>query len=98
MGDAEIYKVDWGGCTVSSVEVLVGLEHPTVHKNNRQEGKPRNRTYVAWDFLLQEYVSAALKVPRNRIACQMKRTGGAFGGKVTKPALLGAVCAVAAHK
>uniref|UniRef100_A0A1B0GWM7 Aldehyde oxidase 4 n=1 Tax=Rattus norvegicus TaxID=10116 RepID=A0A1B0GWM7_RAT len=47
---------------------------------------------------VQEYVSAALKVPRNRIACQMKRTGGAFGGKVTKPALLGAVCAVAAHK
>ncbi|XP_060224379.1 aldehyde oxidase 4 isoform X2 [Meriones unguiculatus] len=47
---------------------------------------------------VQEYVSAALKVPRNRIACHMKRAGGAFGGKVTKPALLGAVCAVAAHK
>lgn len=49
-------------------------------------------------FLLQEYVSAALKVPRNRIACRMKRAGGAFGGKVTKPALLGAVAAVAANK
>ncbi|XP_052048190.1 aldehyde oxidase 4 [Apodemus sylvaticus] len=47
---------------------------------------------------VQEYVSAALKVPRSRIACHMKRAGGAFGGKVTKPALLGAVCAVAANK
>uniref|UniRef100_A0A8D1S9K3 FAD-binding PCMH-type domain-containing protein n=1 Tax=Sus scrofa TaxID=9823 RepID=A0A8D1S9K3_PIG len=42
--------------------------------------------------------SAALNVPRSRIACHMKRAGGAFGGKVTKPALLGAVCAVAANK
>ncbi|XP_037377774.1 aldehyde oxidase 4-like [Talpa occidentalis] len=47
---------------------------------------------------VQEFVSAALKVPRNRIACHMKRAGGAFGGKVTKPALLGAVSAVAANK
>ncbi|KAH0511696.1 Aldehyde oxidase 4 [Microtus ochrogaster] len=47
---------------------------------------------------VQEYVSAALKVPRSRIACHMKRAGGAFGGKVTKPALLGAVTAVAANK
>lgn len=47
---------------------------------------------------VQEYVSAALNVPRSRIACHMKRAGGAFGGKVTKPALLGAVCAVAANK
>uniref|UniRef100_A0A8D0Q2E0 FAD-binding PCMH-type domain-containing protein n=1 Tax=Sus scrofa TaxID=9823 RepID=A0A8D0Q2E0_PIG len=47
---------------------------------------------------VQEYVAAALNVPRSRIACHMKRAGGAFGGKVTKPALLGAVCAVAANK
>uniref|UniRef100_A0A8C3WD62 FAD-binding PCMH-type domain-containing protein n=1 Tax=Catagonus wagneri TaxID=51154 RepID=A0A8C3WD62_9CETA len=47
---------------------------------------------------VQEFVAAALNVPRSRIACHMKRTGGAFGGKVTKPALLGAVCAVAANK
>ncbi|KAM5280463.1 aldehyde oxidase 4-like [Ctenodactylus gundi] len=47
---------------------------------------------------VQEFVAAALKVPRSRIACHMKRAGGAFGGKVTKPALLGAVGAVAAHK
>ncbi|XP_062958710.1 aldehyde oxidase 4 [Cynocephalus volans] len=47
---------------------------------------------------VQEYVAAALNVPRSRITCHMKRAGGAFGGKVTKPALLGAVSAVAANK
>ncbi|XP_066201736.1 aldehyde oxidase 4-like [Saccopteryx leptura] len=47
---------------------------------------------------VQEFVAAALNVPSNRIACHMKRTGGAFGGKATKPSLLGAVGAVAAHK
>uniref|UniRef100_A0A2K6GUA9 aldehyde oxidase n=1 Tax=Propithecus coquereli TaxID=379532 RepID=A0A2K6GUA9_PROCO len=43
---------------------------------------------------VQEYVAATLNVPRSRIACHVKRAGGAFGGKVTKPALLGAVSAV----
>lgn len=78
---------------------IFGLEHSAVYKSSRQEGKPWNCTHMAWGgFLLQEFVSAALNVPRSRIACHMKRAGGAFGGKVTKPALLGAVCAVAANK
>ncbi|XP_032716013.1 aldehyde oxidase 4-like isoform X3 [Lontra canadensis] len=47
---------------------------------------------------VQEFVAAALNVPRNRIACHIKRIGGGFGGKVTKPALLGAISAVAANK
>ncbi|XP_012510616.1 PREDICTED: aldehyde oxidase 4-like [Propithecus coquereli] len=47
---------------------------------------------------VQEYVAATLNVPRSRIACHVKRAGGAFGGKVTKPALLGAVSAVPANK
>ncbi|XP_007494654.1 aldehyde oxidase 4 isoform X1 [Monodelphis domestica] len=47
---------------------------------------------------VQDFTAAALGVPRNKIMCHMKRTGGAFGGKVTKPALLGAIAAVAAHK
>ncbi|XP_008144698.2 aldehyde oxidase 4-like isoform X1 [Eptesicus fuscus] len=47
---------------------------------------------------VQEFVAAALNIPENRVACHMKRTGGAFGGKLSKPALLGAVCAVAANK
>ncbi|XP_043849522.1 aldehyde oxidase 4-like [Dromiciops gliroides] len=47
---------------------------------------------------VQNMIAATLGVPGNRIMCHMKRTGGAFGGKVSKPALLGAVAAVAAHK
>uniref|UniRef100_A0A8C2W2I8 aldehyde oxidase n=1 Tax=Chinchilla lanigera TaxID=34839 RepID=A0A8C2W2I8_CHILA len=47
---------------------------------------------------VQEFVAAALNIPRSRVACHMRRAGGAFGGKVTKPALLGAVAAVAANK
>uniref|UniRef100_A0A452V7N7 Aldehyde oxidase 4-like n=1 Tax=Ursus maritimus TaxID=29073 RepID=A0A452V7N7_URSMA len=46
----------------------------------------------------QEFVAAALNIPRSRIACHVKRIGGGFGGKVTKPALLGAIGAVAANK
>ncbi|KAM6178132.1 aldehyde oxidase 4-like [Rhynchocyon petersi] len=47
---------------------------------------------------VQEFVAAALNIPRNRVECHMKRAGGAFGGKVNKPALLGAIAAVAANK
>ncbi|XP_072668695.1 aldehyde oxidase 4-like isoform X3 [Canis lupus baileyi] len=56
--------------------------------------------YVGTQFPshVQEFVAATLNIPRSRIACHMKRTGGGFGGKVTKPAVLGAVGAVAANK
>nr|XP_025858261.1 aldehyde oxidase 4-like [Vulpes vulpes] len=56
--------------------------------------------YVGTQFPshVQEFVAATLNIPRSRIACHMKRTGGGFGGKVTKPAVLGAVGAVAAKK
>ncbi|XP_055967737.1 aldehyde oxidase 4-like [Sorex fumeus] len=47
---------------------------------------------------VQEFVSLALGVPRSKITCHMRRAGGAFGGKVTKPGILGAVCAVASNK
>ncbi|XP_006889201.1 PREDICTED: aldehyde oxidase-like [Elephantulus edwardii] len=47
---------------------------------------------------VQEFVAGALNIPRNRVECCMRRAGGAFGGKVSKPSLLGAVCAVAANK
>ncbi|XP_006862101.1 PREDICTED: aldehyde oxidase-like [Chrysochloris asiatica] len=46
----------------------------------------------------QEMVAYALGIPKNRINCHVKRVGGAFGGKLTKPALLAAVAAVAANK
>ncbi|XP_051841866.1 aldehyde oxidase 3-like isoform X2 [Antechinus flavipes] len=47
---------------------------------------------------VQEKVASTLGIPKNRIVCHMRRAGGGFGGKVTKPALLGAVAAVAANK
>ncbi|KAF3824242.1 hypothetical protein GH733_008527, partial [Mirounga leonina] len=53
-----------------------------------------------WKMRLQltEFVAVALNIPRSRIACHVKRTGGGFGGKVTKPAVLAAISAVAANK
>ncbi|XP_074071454.1 aldehyde oxidase 4-like [Macrotis lagotis] len=55
-------------------------------------------TGTQYPAFVQTFIALALGVPQSRIMCHMKRTGGAFGGKVTKPALLGAVAAVAAHK
>ncbi|KAM3917313.1 aldehyde oxidase-like [Leptodactylus fuscus] len=46
----------------------------------------------------QSLISAALNVPANRIACHVKRVGGAFGGKATKTGYLAAITAVAAYK
>ncbi|XP_052605466.1 aldehyde oxidase 3 isoform X1 [Peromyscus californicus insignis] len=46
----------------------------------------------------QEMVACTLGIPKNRINCHVKRVGGAFGGKASKPGLLAAVAAVAAHK
>ncbi|XP_029335509.1 aldehyde oxidase 3 isoform X2 [Mus caroli] len=46
----------------------------------------------------QEMVARTLGIPKNRINCHVKRVGGAFGGKASKPGLLAAVAAVAAQK
>ncbi|XP_040295315.1 aldehyde oxidase-like isoform X2 [Bufo bufo] len=46
----------------------------------------------------QGLICAVLNIPANRIACHVKRVGGAFGGKATKTAYLAAITAVAAHK
>ncbi|XP_045150821.1 aldehyde oxidase 3-like isoform X2 [Echinops telfairi] len=46
----------------------------------------------------QEMVAHTLGVPKNRINCHVKRVGGAFGGKASKPASLAAMAAVAANK
>uniref|UniRef100_A0A8C5QDW5 Aldehyde oxidase n=1 Tax=Leptobrachium leishanense TaxID=445787 RepID=A0A8C5QDW5_9ANUR len=43
-------------------------------------------------------VAAVLGVPSNRIMSRVKRVGGAFGGKVTKPAIFASAAAVAAQK
>jgi hypothetical protein len=43
-------------------------------------------------------VARTLGIPKNRINCHVKRVGGAFGGKASKPGLLASVAAVAAQK
>uniref|UniRef100_A0A452HK53 FAD-binding PCMH-type domain-containing protein n=1 Tax=Gopherus agassizii TaxID=38772 RepID=A0A452HK53_9SAUR len=47
---------------------------------------------------VQEFVALALDVQSSKIMCHTKRVGGAFGGKITKPAIFAVVAAVAANK
>ncbi|CAH0554559.1 unnamed protein product [Brassicogethes aeneus] len=47
---------------------------------------------------LQQFTSHALNIPQNRIAVKVKRLGGGFGGKETKPTMLALPVAVAAKK
>ncbi|XP_056303800.1 aldehyde oxidase 6 [Danio aesculapii] len=46
----------------------------------------------------QEAVAETLGIPSNRVTCHVKRLGGAFGGKVTKTAILASITAAAAWK
>ncbi|XP_063789020.1 aldehyde oxidase 1-like isoform X2 [Pseudophryne corroboree] len=43
-------------------------------------------------------VASVLNVPSNRIMSHVKRVGGAFGGKITKPGIFASAAAVAAQK
>ncbi|CAM5147772.1 unnamed protein product [Eretmochelys imbricata] len=47
---------------------------------------------------VQVLVASALDVHSSKIMCHTKHVGGAFGGKVTKPAIFAVVAAVAANK
>ncbi|XP_053520992.1 aldehyde oxidase 2-like [Artibeus jamaicensis] len=47
---------------------------------------------------VQKTVSSTLNIPINRITCHVKQVGGGFGGKIKKPATLGAIAAVGAIK
>ncbi|OCT63833.1 hypothetical protein XELAEV_18044930mg [Xenopus laevis] len=47
---------------------------------------------------VQLAVAACLNVPSNRVMCHVKRVGGAFGGKITKPSIFACASAVAAYK
>ncbi|XP_053452765.1 aldehyde oxidase 2 [Nycticebus coucang] len=47
---------------------------------------------------VQKTVSSTLNIPINRITCHVKRVGGGFGGKVGRPATLGAIAAAGAVK
>ncbi|XP_076008116.1 aldehyde oxidase 6 [Genypterus blacodes] len=51
-----------------------------------------------WPTYAQDAIAAALDVPFNRVTCHVKRMGGAFGGKVTKTAMLACIASVAAWK
>ncbi|XP_072304267.1 aldehyde oxidase 6 [Eucyclogobius newberryi] len=51
-----------------------------------------------WPTSTQVAVAETLSIPSNRVVCHVKRVGGAFGGKVTKTAILTAITAVAAWK
>ncbi|TKS66399.1 Aldehyde oxidase 1 [Collichthys lucidus] len=56
--------------------------------------------YVSTQFpaSAQEAVAETLGIPSNRVTCHVKRMGGAFGGKVTKTAILASITSVAAWK
>ncbi|XP_015270433.1 PREDICTED: aldehyde oxidase 3-like, partial [Gekko japonicus] len=47
---------------------------------------------------VQQLIASALGVHSNRIRCHLRRAGGAFGGKITRPAYFASAAAVAAHK
>lgn len=47
---------------------------------------------------VQEAVAETLAIPSNRVTCHVKRMGGAFGGKVTKTAILASITSLAAWK
>ncbi|XP_028281021.1 aldehyde oxidase 6 [Parambassis ranga] len=51
-----------------------------------------------WPTLTQDAVAETLDIPSNRVTCHVKRIGGAFGGKVTKTAILACITSVAAWK
>uniref|UniRef100_A0A3B4XFT8 Aldehyde oxidase 1 n=1 Tax=Seriola lalandi dorsalis TaxID=1841481 RepID=A0A3B4XFT8_SERLL len=51
-----------------------------------------------WPTSTQDAIAETLGIPSNRVTCHVKRIGGAFGGKVTKTAILACITSVAAWK
>ncbi|XP_039998462.1 aldehyde oxidase 6 isoform X2 [Xiphias gladius] len=51
-----------------------------------------------WPTSVQDAVAETLGIPSNRVTCHVKRIGGAFGGKITKTAILACITSVAAWK
>ncbi|NP_001268471.1 aldehyde oxidase-like [Melopsittacus undulatus] len=81
-----------------------GQEHFYLETNSvlvipRVEDKEMD-VYVSTQHVtdVQELVASALNLQSNKIMCHVKRVGGAFGGKITKPSLFAVVAAVAANK
>lgn len=51
-----------------------------------------------WMDLVQATISEVLNIPVNRINVTVRRLGGAYGGKISRPTLIAAACALAAVK
>lgn len=63
-----------------------------------EEGEVHVYVSSQWPTSTQVAVAQTLGIPSNRVVCHVKRLGGAFGGKVTKTAILSSITAVAAWK
>ncbi|NWX23762.1 AOXB oxidase, partial [Aegotheles bennettii] len=81
-----------------------GQEHFYLETNSvlvipREEDKEMD-VYVSTQNAtdVQELVASALNLQSNKIMCHVKRVGGAFGGKITKPSLFAVIAAVAVNK
>ncbi|NXY85208.1 AOXB oxidase, partial [Alcedo cyanopectus] len=81
-----------------------GQEHFYMETNSvlvipRVEDKEMD-VYVATQHAtgVQELVALALNLQSNKVAIHVRRVGGAFGGKITKPSLFAVIAAVAANK
>ena len=49
-------------------------------------------------YEVQKEVAHALGIDMNRVVCKVKRLGGGFGGKETKPGIIAIISAIAARK
>ncbi|XP_027534025.1 aldehyde oxidase 2-like [Neopelma chrysocephalum] len=81
-----------------------GQEHFYMETNSvlvipRVEDKEMD-VYVSTQHVtdVQELVASALNLQSSKVMCHVKRVGGAFGGKITKPSLFAVIAAVAANK
>lgn len=50
-----------------------------------------------WMDMVQISISQALNIPENRINIQVRRLGGAYGGKISRNTQVSTACALAAH-
>lgn len=50
-----------------------------------------------WVDLCQIAISLALNIPENRLNFYIRRLGGAFGAKISRPSQVACACAIAAH-
>ena len=64
----------------------------------REEGEYDVLSAKQWIGQTQLVVAKALGIPMNKINMRVRRIGGAYGAKVTRPQMVASACAVAAAK